>query len=259
MRWFKHKNESLNDPDISDLIDEFGGDGYMVFFGTLELISRNWKQNSDGKVTFSIKFLRKNFKVSSQRLHNIFTFPKFYKRICSEFSENEVTLFCPDFVDLLDNWSDREVKKEQVKLGSCSVVTTPPNIEGEVEGENKKEECKEENLFSIPTDSPKESKETHPDLEEVKKKHLLDFDLFWEAYPKRRKVKPTKGESLQFWIDKIKPEQSPLVIKAAANYAESKDARDGYARDAIRFLKKNYWYDWYKLEQETDRKEGVYL
>jgi len=255
LRWFKHKNESLNDPDISDLIDEFGGDGYMVFFGTLELISRNWKQSVDGKVTFSIKFLRKNFRISSQRLHNIFTFQKFYKRICSEFSEKEVTLFCPDFVDLLDNWSDREVKKEQVKLGSNSVVTTQPRVEEEGEVENIKEEVKEETLFPLSSD---EQKINNPTPEEIPYQEIVDyFNL--KTKKKIKAMKEVRTLIHARWVQGHRVEQFKLVIDNQVRDWAKDSKMATFLRPSTLFSEKHFQEYANNLPQDHTPKEGVYI
>ena len=40
MKWFKHISDSLDDPFIFDLMTEFKSDGYVVFFGVIEIYSK---------------------------------------------------------------------------------------------------------------------------------------------------------------------------------------------------------------------------
>jgi hypothetical protein len=114
-------------------------------------------------------------------------------------------------------------------------------------------------LFSTPEPKPKSrKKENHLSPDELEK-HLLNFDLFWKAYPKRDGKKLGKKKAKQIWVKTITPEEAGLVISATGCYAKSKGARDGYAMDATRFLNEEIWRDIETGEQENDNKEGVYL
>ena len=46
MKWFKHLTGSLKDPMVSDAITEFGGDGYLVFFGILDMMAEDFNVDS---------------------------------------------------------------------------------------------------------------------------------------------------------------------------------------------------------------------
>ncbi len=77
------------------------------------------------------------------------------------------------------------------------------------------------------------------------------FESFWNIYPSRDGTKATKKESLDFFKDHFKDdEQFNLLLRATINYANSKQVKDGYAKDPIRFLKKDFWKDW--IEKSED-------
>ncbi|MEM5872110.1 MAG: hypothetical protein QW051_04520 [Candidatus Aenigmatarchaeota archaeon] len=72
------------------------------------------------------------------------------------------------------------------------------------------------------------------------------FDEFWNIYPTRQGKKQGKKECLEFFKKRFKPdsEEIQLLLKATKNYSNSKQVMDGYAKDPIRFLKKDFWRDW---------------
>ena len=70
-----------------------------------------------------------------------------------------------------------------------------------------------------------------------------NFELFWNAYPKRSGKRVGKKATYRRWRP-LFAEQDQVFV-AAKNYAQSKIARvDGKARDPERFLKDDYWRDW---------------
>jgi hypothetical protein len=78
-----------------------------------------------------------------------------------------------------------------------------------------------------------------------------NFEKFWQAYPSRNGKKVTKKESLQFFKDHFKTEEEiNLLLKATANYANS--CNEGFAKDPIRFLKKDFWKDWVESAKPKD-------
>lgn len=80
---------------------------------------------------------------------------------------------------------------------------------------------------------------------EIKDIYLTFFDTrFWINYPKRNNVKAGKTECFEFIYKNIKQEEFDDLEKATKNYADSEQAKNNYAKDPIRFLKKNYWKDW---------------
>ena len=74
MKWFKHISVSADDPDIDDSMTLFGSDGYVVFFRTLELMSREFDINNPGISTFSVSFYNKNLRISLKKLTKILQF-----------------------------------------------------------------------------------------------------------------------------------------------------------------------------------------
>jgi hypothetical protein len=113
MKWFKHISDSLDDPFIFELMTEFGSDGYLVFFGILEIYSREFKPESDWKLVTIPSYFRQKLRISSAKVKKILLKINKWE---VEYNEKQVIIFIPKFRELMDEWSLR-------KLGSASGVT----------------------------------------------------------------------------------------------------------------------------------------
>lgn len=69
------------------------------------------------------------------------------------------------------------------------------------------------------------------------------FSEFWSVYPRRRGRKVGKERALERW-SKLDLATRRLAFKAAKRYAEACDAGETIAKDAERFLARDYWRDW---------------
>ena len=86
--------------------------------------------------------------------------------------------------------------------------------------------------------------DTHKRQKTIKNTDMRSFDEFWSVYPSRNGKKLGKDESLKVFM-KIRREELENVVRAAKNYAESKDVQNGIGiRDPKRFLKNDYWKEW---------------
>ena len=91
---------------------------------------------------------------------------------------------------------------------------------------------------------------THKRQKTIKNTDMRSFDEFWSVYPSRNGKKLGKDESLKVFM-KIRREELENVVRAAKNYAESKDVQNGIGiRDPKRFLKNDYWKEWIDVGRE---------
>ena len=74
MKWFKHLTGSLNNSIIAQAIEIFGGDGYLVFFGILEMMADEFDVQDPGKVVLRMKKVRRNLQLSRQKTVKILAF-----------------------------------------------------------------------------------------------------------------------------------------------------------------------------------------
>lgn len=120
MKWYKHISDSLDDPFIFDLMTKYGSDGYTVFFGTLEIYSREFHPESDGNLVISWSFLRQKLRMSCSKIKKILM--DIHKWDVKD-NGDTITIFIPKFIELADEWTQRKVSKARELLGSDSGVT----------------------------------------------------------------------------------------------------------------------------------------
>lgn len=119
MKWFKHLSGSLNDSLIFEAIENFGSDGYLVFFGTLETLSDEMDFHDPGRLSISLKKMQKNFQLSRQKIVKILSFfdqkAKRNKKksisFYADIGKTHVDIYCPKFKRLCDNYVRYEVMK----------------------------------------------------------------------------------------------------------------------------------------------------
>lgn len=120
---------------------------------------------------------------------------------------------------------------------------------------------KNDTVINTVTDTqPTHNRHTTDNKQEVKKERSIIppsfFEDFWKIYPSRNGKKVGKAECLIF-CKSFTNGDGELVMRAAHNYSKSKEAKEGFARDPIRFLKKDYWKDW--IEQVTQQGDSEFL
>ncbi len=194
MKWFKHISNSLNDPDIHYLIEKHGANGYLVFFGTLEVYAREFKPELNWKLVVTLSYLKQNLRQSHYKLmENCLRTISELGRFEVDIKDGKVSIFIPKFKELMDEWTQR-------KLGSCSAVT-PKILIDEVEVRSKKEkEIKDLTTLSRP---------------EKKSALVFDFESIWNTYP----LKLGKKEAIKHFNASIVSEKDfEDIKKSLVNY-----------------------------------------
>ena len=130
MKWFKHLTGSLNDSFVFELIERFGGDGYLVFFGTLELMADEFDVNLPGTCEFSVKKLTKNLQISRRKLTEILNFIEKKGRFLIEWNKAYIVINCPRLRELTDEYTQRQLSKMS---GQGRDKLQPKEVEVEVE------------------------------------------------------------------------------------------------------------------------------
>ena len=130
MRWFKHLSYASDDPTIAMLMDEFGAEGYGVYWIILEKIARNLDENDQTFVTFSLRNWSNFAKVSPKKFQKIANFlanpenfssknPLFFLELFQKNGQNYLTIKCPKLLKYRDEYT----KKKQKNSGQ-----TPDNV-----------------------------------------------------------------------------------------------------------------------------------
>ena len=129
--------------------------------------------------------------------------------------------------DLLPDWS---------RSGPGAL---PPEVEVELEVEVDKEvEVEDLNICGLKTEP------------------TTLFEEFWKLYPKRKgkKIGP-KGDVLKAFQCFTTPDRL-RIVEALRNYSNSKQVKEGFSKDPIRFLRKEYWKEWLEPEEKKPEFKG---
>ena len=186
MKWFKHFSDTLDDPFICDLLDEFGSDGYLVYFAALELLAEGFDPKFPGEVTQKWRYVRRKVRLSLQKVKKILNFCMENRKLIVTMRENDVTIKCVRFSKLSDEYTGRKIKEqEKSRIGILSGQYTEPigTIEEEVEEDKEKKEIKKERK-----ENPQPSAD--PFLTPEQEKHITKLAKTLETHFKRKFVWP---------------------------------------------------------------------
>lgn len=90
-------------------------------------------------------------------------------------------------------------------------------------------------------------------------KHIYEqffIEKFWPIYPKRNGKKLGKDQTLKCIIQNVKINELDLLHQAVHNYANSKEAEGGFAKNPKRFIKNNNWSwkDWVEPAEKNKKR-----
>lgn len=158
MKWYKHISDSLDDPFIFSLMDEFGSDGYLVFFGILEIYAREFRTEDGWKLTEKFSFFRHKLHISSSKLEKILS--KIWKWEI-EYDGNMISIFIPKFRELMDESTLKKLREVEKPSG-----TIPES-------------------FQKSAVQTKTKTKTKTETKTKNKEYSDDFLAFYNSYPKR--------------------------------------------------------------------------
>lgn len=229
--------DDLDDPFVQDLIEEFGGDGYLVYFGTISLICRQQnKENLSGKFEFSVSFLRKKFQVSAKKLAKIYQFSETFSKLSCRFSEKKVSVSIPKIIDIVDDWSKRLRSNSVVtpKILSHEVRSKKEEVEVEVEVDKKKKNIKKKKKTDAVASSPPKN-------------------LFAKKIFEHWNLKPNLVEHREF--EKFRP---PIEARLKAGYTAGELCQAMDNLDFIIGSDQHFWnYSGWTLEQFLSQKNSL--
>lgn len=140
MKWFKHISDSIDDPFISELIDQFGSAGYYVFFGVLEVYSREFKTKNDWKLSVTMSYLcRKLYGTRKQKLLKVIYFIHRAGKWSVEVSGDRVIIYIRKFRDYLDETTLKKLRLAEKNSGTIPETfrnesgTLPKNVATDVD------------------------------------------------------------------------------------------------------------------------------
>ncbi len=143
MKWFKHISDSLDDPTIFHLMKEFKGDGYLVFFGIIEIYAREFQTKNDWILTEKLSFFRHKLLISQSKLKKILSKITTWQ---VSFTDDTVSIFIPKFKELMDESTIKKLREheESFRKRSGIVPKSAATDEDEDKEEDKDKEEKKE-------------------------------------------------------------------------------------------------------------------
>lgn len=121
MKWFKHISDSLSDPFIFELLDKFGADGYYVFFGAIEVYSREFKAEDGWRLSVRSEYLhRKLFAVTKKKMLGVLSFLDDSDKWEVESVGKNIFIYIPKFIGLMDGMTIKKLKQQDYKYNDGS-------------------------------------------------------------------------------------------------------------------------------------------
>ncbi len=105
MKWFRHDSDALDDPFVQGLLDEFGATGYLVWFGLLEIISKENGAKLTGEITVSPAFLCRKFRMSEAKVSRVLHYCDTNGRLSISKNLKTWMITCHKLLKLNDNYS----------------------------------------------------------------------------------------------------------------------------------------------------------
>lgn len=206
MKWFKHVSDSLDDPFIFDLMCKFGGDGYLTFFGIVEIYSREFNTEVGWKLSVTRDYLkRKLCKRQATLIIKSLEFIKNSGKWEVDFNGENVTIYIPKFRELLDETTLKKLRQKEELFRNRSgelpkKVATDKDIDKDIDKEEEKEDCPHQEIVAM-------YHETMPELPKIAKwtpKRATSLRTCW---------KDKSRQSLEWWKDYfLKVRTSPFLM-----------------------------------------------
>jgi hypothetical protein len=204
-------------------MEEFGSDGYLVFFGVIEIYSREFSTQNDWKLVEKVSYFHHNLLISSSRFKKILS--KIYKWDVS-YDGEYVSIFIPKYKELLDESTLKKLRDNEKSFRKCSGII--PKTEGtdKDKDKDKDKDTDKRSASALPLPDDEEEIFTLPDWIPQKT---------WDEFQKVRKKKKAA----------CTPYAHNLVVKELVRI------RDQLGQDPVAVLNKSItsgWSDVYPLK-----------
>ena len=111
MRWFKHLTISNRDEKLLRVQDEFGLEGYGLYWLILEIIGEKIDAAGCTSVTLSSRNWARLCGISSKKLKTFLTFTQNVKLFSVKYSESDITITCDNLLKYRDEYSRKRSRK----------------------------------------------------------------------------------------------------------------------------------------------------
>ena len=108
MRWLKHLTNSNRDEKLRRIQDEFGLEGYGLYWIILETIAEKLDKNNCPSMELSVQNWKKITGVSAKKLRNFLVFAQDLEIFSIKNSQNTVTIECHNLLKYRDEYTSRK-------------------------------------------------------------------------------------------------------------------------------------------------------
>lgn len=174
MKWFKHYSNASSSNDLTKVRMKYGADGYAIYWYCLELIAHDL--GSVQTITFELKHdaevIGYNLKIDSLRVEEIMR----YMVELGLFENAEGTVTCIKLAKYLDKKTTRNPTIHKIIDSASDLHTLSRTVSD-----------------SPPTvpDCPPLDTDTDTDTDKKKVQESVQFEKFWDAYPRKENKKRT--------------------------------------------------------------------
>jgi hypothetical protein len=112
MRWFKHISLAHDDETMSELMDQFGAEGYGVWWIVLEKIAHVMDETDRSFARYSVKVWASFARVSTKKFQNIIKFLEKNKTFSTEIDKEYLTINCPKLLKYRDEYTKKVRNKD---------------------------------------------------------------------------------------------------------------------------------------------------
>jgi hypothetical protein len=147
-----------------------------VFFGTLEIYSREFKTEDNWKLTVTQSYLtRKLHKRQSTLIIKILKHIQNSGKWEIEFTDEQVIIFIPKFTELIDDWSQRKLRSNTVVTPKILKVNKITDKEVDKDKDNNSKPPK--GVFVLPDYIPEETWKAYLEVRNKKRAAKTDYAL----------------------------------------------------------------------------------
>lgn len=136
---------SLSDPFVFELIHKFGGNGYLVYFGVIEILSEQEKIETPLETSYA--FIASKLYLPLDQVASILGFIALKGKFEVKADKEQISVLCPKLREFLDNYT---LKKHGVRT---NYVHCTDNVSNEVEVEVEVEVDKKKKRKNLSTDA----------------------------------------------------------------------------------------------------------
>ena len=152
MKWYKHISDSLDDPFIFDLMTKHGADGYMIFFGILEVYAREFQPKDSWNLSVSLSYLKQKFhKTHKQLITNPLQTISNSGKWDIKIDGDRVDIFIPKFKELMDESTLKKLRENGKSFRNESGIIPPKFLTDKDVDKDAEEEKEKKKKFSPPS------------------------------------------------------------------------------------------------------------